>query len=62
MRYQLYKCEDCKEKFIADKKKRWTMVGCEKGCSMVDAEESYSRFMGKPKFIKGSDNLKDLEG
>lgn len=62
MRYLKYKCEVCEEEFIADRKKRWAMVGCEKGCSKVDAEEHYLRFIGKPKFIKESDNLKDLEG
>ena len=62
MRYLKYKCEVCGEEFIADKKKRWTMVGCEKGCSEVDAEVGYVRHTGKPKLIKESDNLKDLEG
>ena len=61
MRYQLYECEDCKEKFITDNKTRWTMVGCKEGCSMVDAEEGYSRMIGKPQLIKESDTIKDLK-
>ena len=61
MRYMLYECGKCKERFIADRKERWEMVGCYEGCSQVDAEEHYIRFMGKPKLIKESDNKKDLE-
>ena len=60
MRYQKWKCAKCGDEFITDKKARWQMVGCKEGCSSVDAEEYYTRFMGSPKLIKESNNKKEL--
>lgn len=61
MRYQKWECGQCNETFITDKLKRWDMVGCEKGCSAVDVEEHYSRFMGSPKLVKESNDIEDLD-
>jgi len=61
MRYALYECGVCKQKFTTDNKVRHDMVGCKEGCSMVDAEEHYTREIGNPIKLKESDNLKDLE-
>jgi hypothetical protein len=61
MRYQKWECGQCKETFITDKLARWDMVGCKAGRSAVDAEEHYSRFMGSPKLVKESDDVKDLD-
>ena len=61
MRYALYKCGVCKQKFTTDNTQQWQMKGCEEGCSMVDAEEHYTREIGNPIKLKESDNLKDLE-
>lgn len=60
MRYSRWKCELCNDEFITDSKKRWDMVICECGKTSVDAEEYYTRFTGKPKLIKESDNLEEL--
>ena len=54
LRYTLWQCEICEDKFTTDSKARHDMVWCKCKKTAVDAEEWYSRFVGKPKLLKES--------
>lgn len=58
LRYSKWMCELCEDTFITDSKSRWDMVGCKCGETLVDDEEQYIRFIGKPKLIKQSNTIK----
>tara|TARA_R110002020_G_scaffold9539_2_gene37432 strand:- start:2482 stop:2685 length:204 start_codon:yes stop_codon:yes gene_type:complete len=60
MRYRLYECQECKDKFITDNRARWKPNFCKEGCSMVDAEEHYIRVSGRVKLIKEAENLDEF--
>ena len=51
LRYSLYQCEICEDKFTTDSQERHEMVWCKCKKTAVDAEEWYTRFVGKPKLI-----------
>ena len=57
LRYTLWQCEICEDEFITDCKARHDMVWCKCKKSAVDAEEWYSRFVGKPKMLEESNTL-----
>ena len=54
LRYTLWECQICEDKFTTDSKSRHDMVWCKCKKTAVDAEEWYSRFVGKPKLLKES--------
>ena len=56
LRYSLYQCEICEDKFTTDSKARHDMVWCKCKKTAVDDEEYYSRFLGKPKLLEQSNN------
>ena len=61
LRFSLWECEICNDKFMTDSKSRWDMVRCKCGETAVDDEEWYGRFMGKPKLLNQSNNLEDMK-
>lgn len=61
-RYTKWKCPKCNDEFITDSKARWQMKSCKEGCTSVDAEEHYIRFIGnKPIVVGESDDLESLK-
>lgn len=59
--YSKWMCELCEDTFITDSKSRWDMIGCKCGETLVDDEEQYIRFIGKPKLLNQSDTLEELK-
>jgi hypothetical protein len=51
LRYTLWECEMCGDEFLTDSEARHDMVWCKCKKTAVDAEEWYTRFIGKPKLI-----------
>ena len=60
-RYILWQCEICEDEFITDGKARHDMVWCKCKKTAVDAEEWYTRFVGKPKLLKESNTLAPMD-
>ena len=61
-RYTKWECPKCNDEFITDSKARWQIKACKEGCTSVDAEEHYVRFIGnKPTVVRESDDLESLK-
>jgi len=61
-RYTKWECPKCNDEFITDSQARWQMESCKDGCTSVDAEEHYVRFIGNnPTVVGESDNLESLK-